>query len=508
MIYGKIELTRNHLTNPPKRRCTYMITHKQLTLAEIFENCQNKFDNDKYSFLSLLDQTINLDEIVPVSFVLHFHAATGRPRKHQLYPMLKALLLQRIFSIPTDTLLIIFLKYSQELRDFCGFDVVPDPSKITRFKQDFLPDLQSMFDHMVDLTEPICQKLDPKLAAMTIFDTSGIEAWVTENNPKYANRIIRQLKAFKKANGLDDSYDPYKAAYGSMPSHAAANPAIQQMYINGHFCYAFKFGVITNGLGIIRDITFYNKDFLNAHPDIVIDKKSDSPDEDKSLADSKALIPVLKDFFNKHPLINPKTFLGDAAFDTIEIYKSLFHDLRFERAFIPLRNKLSLEDVDYTVDENGVPCCPHDDSLPMKQEGSKSHLRSGIPTMKFVCPKMKWVYDKETKSNHRVCFCDNPCTTSSCGRMIYIYPEKNLRAYPGVARGSEEWDSNYKIRVNVEKSINHIKDSFCIAGRRTQNEKTLHADLLLAGITQLVTVMVADKIHQHQYIRSLKPLIA
>ena len=141
MIYGKIELARNHLTNPPKRRCTYMITHKQLSLAEIFENCQNKFDNDKSSFLSLLDQTINLDEIVPVSFVLHFHAVTGRPRKHRLFPLLKALLLQRIFSIPTDTLLIIFLKFSQELRDFCGFDVVPDPSKFTRFKQDFLPDL-------------------------------------------------------------------------------------------------------------------------------------------------------------------------------------------------------------------------------------------------------------------------------------------------------------------------------------------------------------------------------
>ena len=75
-----------------------MITHKQLTLAEIFDDCQNKFDNDKYQFLSLLDETINLDEIVPVSFVSHFHASTGRPRKHQLYPMLKALLLQRIFS--------------------------------------------------------------------------------------------------------------------------------------------------------------------------------------------------------------------------------------------------------------------------------------------------------------------------------------------------------------------------------------------------------------------------
>ena len=115
-----------------------MITHKQLTLAEVFEDCQHKFDNDKYHFLALLDEAINLDEIVPVSFVSHFHAQTGRPRKHQLYPMLKALLLQRIFSIPTDTLLIVFLKYSQELRDFCGFDVVPDGSKFTRFKQDFL----------------------------------------------------------------------------------------------------------------------------------------------------------------------------------------------------------------------------------------------------------------------------------------------------------------------------------------------------------------------------------
>lgn len=76
----------------------------------------------------------------------------------------------------------------------------------------------------------------------------------------------------------------------------------------------------------------YNKYFLNAHPDIVIEKKSGSPDEDKSLADSKALLPVLIDFFQKHPLIEPKTFLGDAAFDTIEIYKSLFEEVGFHKA--------------------------------------------------------------------------------------------------------------------------------------------------------------------------------
>ena len=39
-----------------------MITYKQLTLAEIFEDCQIKFDNDKYQFLSLLDETINLND--------------------------------------------------------------------------------------------------------------------------------------------------------------------------------------------------------------------------------------------------------------------------------------------------------------------------------------------------------------------------------------------------------------------------------------------------------------
>ena len=110
--------------------------------------------------------------------------------------------------------------------------------------------------------------------------------------------------------------------------------------------------------------------------------------------------------------------------------KSLFGEIGFEKAFIPLRVKLSMKDNGYTINENGVPCCPHDPSLPMKREGSKSHLKSKIPTMKFVCPKMKWEYNKADKTKRRVCHCDNPCTTSSCGRMIYVYPEKNLRAYP------------------------------------------------------------------------------
>jgi hypothetical protein len=45
-----------------------MIPYKQLSLAEIFQECQEKFNEDKYSFLSLLEQNINLDELIPISF--------------------------------------------------------------------------------------------------------------------------------------------------------------------------------------------------------------------------------------------------------------------------------------------------------------------------------------------------------------------------------------------------------------------------------------------------------
>ena len=85
---------------------------------------------------------------------------------------------------------------------------------------------------------------------------------------------------------------------------------------------------------------------------------------------------------------------------------------------------------------------------------------------------------------------------------------KNLRAYPGTVRNTAEWDEKYKIWTTVERSIHQVKDSFGLANRRTQNEKTLHADLILSGITQLITVVLADKIHHHEYIRNLKPFIA
>lgn len=195
-----------------------MIPQKQLSLADIFEDCKDIYESDKPQFLTLLENHIDLDKIIPTSFYKHYYASTGRNRKYPLKAMLWALIIQRLFSIPTDSILLIFLHYSRHLWEFCGFTKVPDASKITRFKQDLLMDLQSVFDNLVNITKSICQDIDGNLASMLLFDTSGIEAYVTENNPKYANRIIKQLKSYAKAHNFDDSYDPYKAAYASMPT--------------------------------------------------------------------------------------------------------------------------------------------------------------------------------------------------------------------------------------------------------------------------------------------------
>ena len=85
--------------------------------------------------------------------------------------------------------------------------------------------------------------------------------------------------------------------------------------------------------------------------------------------------------------------------------------------------------------------------------------------------------------------------------MVYLYPEKDFRRCLGVVRVIEELESTYKIYKSVESSINNIKDSFCLGNCKTQNARSLHTVLLLAGITKLM-------IYKPAYVRSLKRLIA
>ena len=219
------------------------VKYHQISLKDIFSDCQDMFLDDTPSFFQLLDEHFDISEFIPSVFYNAFYQRLGRKRDSPLTGFLSALILQKVFSIPTDSLLILLLSLYRELRDFCGFPKVPDAPLFTRFKLGFTDHIELMFQRMVDFTEPICQAIDSSLASMLTFDTSGIELYVTENTPKTLNSLIRRLKAYYKDNS---DVDPYKMAYGLMPSQAASCPDAKQQYINGHFCYADKFAILTN----------------------------------------------------------------------------------------------------------------------------------------------------------------------------------------------------------------------------------------------------------------------
>lgn len=472
--------------------------YHQIALSDIFSDCQNKLIDDSPSFFTLLSEHFDLDDFIPPEFLSAFYLSLGRNRVYSLHGFLTAFILQKIFSIPTDSLLLLFLHLCKELRDFCGFSKVPDASLLSRFKRDFESYIELMFQRMVDYTEPICQLIDASLAQMITFDTSGIELYVTENNPKTLNALIKKLKAYYKDN---PDVDPYKMAYGLMPSQAASCSDAKQMYINGHFCYADKFAILTNGLGIVRHIAFIDdEDFKSSHPDLIVEKKTDSPDEDKSVGDASALAPVLKDFFAQHPDFHPNTFLGDSAFDSANLYGILMNDFHFSKVLIPYnpRNESTLKEVGYNA--YGYPTCPNDPSLDMKYCGVTKE-KGRADRIKWICPKMHYC-------NGWICDCEAPCSTAKNGRTTYTYENMDLRMFPGIQRDSDEWNDTYKIRTIVERAINHFKINMCIAGRKTRNHTTTKADVFFAGIASQLTVIVAYAINCPQYIRSLKPLVA
>ena len=87
-----------------------------------------------------------------------------------------------------------------------------------------------MFNKLVKITEPTCREIDKKKAGYLIYDTTGFESFVAENNPKFFNSKLKQTKKFSKTNDIN----PYAAVYSIFPTSSNANPEVRQQYINGH----------------------------------------------------------------------------------------------------------------------------------------------------------------------------------------------------------------------------------------------------------------------------------
>ena len=467
----------------------------QMSLLDTYNDVCIARSENKSEFLALLNEHIDFKGIISAEFVWAFYRVYGRPREYTIEGFVKFCILQKILGIEKDSTLLSVLKMSAELREFCGFDDIPDASKITRFKQDFVAYIEKIFENLVEITEPICRELDAKKADYLIYDPTGIEAHVAENNPKFLNTKLTQAKKISKKN---PNLNPHNLAYSMMPESAAANPFVNQQYINGHFCYANKAGILANGLGIIRGISFFDDEFKRRHPEVV-SKKTDNPELDKDVGDSTSLRPVLSDFFKAHPTFSFKTFLGDSSFDKYDHYTMLRNDFGFDRVAIPL-NPRNTSTAHSDFDSNGTPVCPID-KTPFTFIGF-SGGKNRSDRFKWVCHKSKH------KGSSRVNTCDTPCTNSTYGRCVHTYPNKNFRLYPGIPRGTVHWDNLYRHRVLIERTIYLLKDPLCAASRKSFSTRTAKADLLFAGIAQLIGVVLAKAINKPHLFKSVRKLVA
>jgi hypothetical protein len=493
-LWYNLSIPKQKLTTKGGEKIMRMKT-VQMSLVDTYNDVNTAMENDKPRFLALLDEHIDFEKLIPATFFWTFYRRFGRPREYDLESFLRFCILQKILGIDCNSTFLNILSMSTELRDYCGFDKVPDASKITLFKQDFVVYIKMIFDNLVEITEPICREIDEKKADYLIYDPSGIEVQVAENNPKFLNGKLINAKKLSKSN---PDLNPHALAYSSMPNFAAANPFVEQQYINGHICYAYKAGILSNGLGIVRDISFFDEEFKRNHPEVV-SKKTDNPDLDKVIGDSVSLKPVLSDFFARHPSFSYNTFLGDSAFDSYDNYNMLHNDFNFDRVVIPLnlRNSSSAHS---EFDANGTPVCPVDNTpfIFLGNSGGKNRSQ-----------RFKWVCHKsESAGGTRVLSCETPCTDSSYGRCVYTYPAKDFRLYPGIARGTEHWDNLYKHRVLIERTIYLLKEPLCGATGKSFSMRTANADLLFAGITQLLGVVLANAIDKKHFYKSVRKLIA
>ena len=178
MIFLQFKGIIYYHTNLPKKRIIMSKFNPKMPLSDIHNNLNLSFENKRSSFLKLLEKHIHFE-----SFISFF-------------------VLQNVLGIPSDIMLINILNLSNELHNFCRFHKVPDASQLSRFRTNYHANL-------VDITEPIYRKINEKKAKYLIYDTSGIELPVKENNPKFLETKLNETK--KLSSTKKDSSDSTSA---------------------------------------------------------------------------------------------------------------------------------------------------------------------------------------------------------------------------------------------------------------------------------------------------------
>ena len=468
----------------------------QISFYDISSEFDSLTNSDDDNLISLLNEYINIQDFIPFSFYQSYYSSFGRDRKFSLESMLNAYILKNILNLPTTNLLILLLRISKDFRRFCGFSSVPNKSQFSRFKSTFNSELMDLFYSLVDKTEEFTHEVNSFLASILITDTTGFESYVTENNPKFYQSTLRRVKTYAKATNQSKSFDPEKYAQSLMPKVSSSNPDAKLTYLNGHFGYYIKTILSTNGFGLIRDINFYDPD-----NELDIDMR---PSDIKDQYDAISLIPALETFFQLHPDFKYKYFLGDSGFDADDNYAYLYE----KRKIIPIINlnpKNLLRLPDAPLNELGIPTCPYNPELPMVFDGY-TREKGRADRIKYICPKVK-----KTVINHKTAYvlsCDNPCTTSKCGRIKNLTIHHNYRFNTSMPRDDIKWQKLYRLRTVCERSIAQLKSFVQINSSKVRNSISLKSDIILAGISQLIAFILLYKTKNHSTPLAIKSLIS
>jgi len=163
----------------------------------------------------------------------------------------------------------------------------------------------------------------------------------------------------------------------------------------------------------------------------------------------------------------------DSAHDAIDFYR-LSHDMWHMKPFISLntRNEGNTENLPMsTITDTGIPIC---------QGGYQMHYcaydKKDRDRIKWRCPI------KAVKKNQSLkCDYIDTCSPSDYGRTVYTHPEDNIRLYPPVARGSQDWKDTYKHRTSSERVFKREKGDLKLSSFRTRcKERLLFYGLLTA----------------------------
>lgn len=476
----------------------------QLSLYDINEEFSNFLTDTSSNYFELFRNYISFSEIIPFSFYNIYYQNMGRSREFSLEAMMMFFIYKNFRSISRDITLLRILKDSPDLRLSLGFNKLPHPSQISRFKTNFLDQLHLTLDHLVSVVNDELKMIVPDASKILIADTTGFEGYVTENNPKFFEGLLQAAKKYAKSKHAPEKFDSVKYAQGKMPKRAHVNDDISLAFLNGHFGYYLKTMIFTDGLGIIQDIQF---------PDAIQNFYDDKmPVEVKDEYDSTTLIPSLELFFTKQPFNHIEFLLLDSAFDGYDNYKYI--SKKHIIPIIPLNqraNPAKCSDDRYSSDNQnnnfffnaqGNLIC-RSTNLPMKPLGPiRSDYRAdrfshGCPLIKTHTENGQLIYQND---------CKNPCSNALWGRKVNIAIDEEYRFNSAYPRNSELWINLYKKRTVCERSIAQLKDFINIKGSQIRNTESLKSTILLAGITQLIGVLIMIKSNYLNHLRAFKSI--